>query len=64
MEPRLQEIAIKAARNLANWIDAMPKYNCRAKAITVQVPVKGKTRLIFKYTNTKEKLVAKKILFS
>ena len=54
---------IKAAHRLARWIGDMPKYNCTAKVMNIQLAAGSKIRLIFKYMGDKDTLVAKKIIF-
>lgn len=59
----MQERAIKAAHRLARWIESMQEYSCNVKVMDIQVTVKAKVRLAFKYTSDNDKLVAKKVLF-
>lgn len=59
----MQERAIKAAHRLARWIESMQEYSCNVKVMNIQVTVKAKMRLVFKYTSDKDKLVARKVLF-
>ena len=64
LEPELQDRALKATHRLARWIGDMDRYSCNVKVMNIQLTVKAKMRLIFKYTSDKDVLVAKKILFS
>ena len=59
----MQKRAIMAAHRLARWIESMQEYNCNVKVMNIQVTVKAKMRLVFKYTSDKDKLVARKVLF-
>lgn len=64
LDPELQDKAIKAVHRLARWIDTMNNYSCNVKVMNLQITIGSKVRLIFKYTSDKDRLVAKKILFS
>ena len=48
---------------MSRWIGDMPKYNCTAKVMNIQLTAGNKIKLIFKYTNDNDTLVAKKIIF-
>ena len=58
-----RESVIKAAHRLAQWIGDMPKYNCTAKVMNIQLTAGTKIRVIFKYFGNKDTLVARKIIF-
>ena len=63
LEPDVQDRAIRAATRLARWIENMQTYSSNVKVMNIQVTVKAKMRLVFKYTSDKDKLVARKVLF-
>ena len=63
LESDVQERTIQAAHRLAKWVENMQTYNCNVKVMNIQVTVKAKIRLVFKYTSDSDKLVAKKIVF-
>ncbi len=61
LDPDTQDRAIKSAHRLAKWIEAMPQYDCVARVMNIQLMVRRKVRLVFKYTNSNDTLVARKI---